>query len=96
MFYKTIIDKDKSIKEIHKIVVHRFSLYDSYCTDEAVSEHINIWKKTKPGHFIVTSSYEKPEVHKFINAENSTYDFAIVAFIDSKNLTEYYLKYQNI
>lgn len=81
------------IEEIHKVVVHRFRLSDVDDPDIYAAEPIWQWQQTDQGKFVMANAIEPPVFHKSIDHLYMGYDYAIVAELEKKKLTEYYLKF---
>ena len=82
-----------TIEEIHKLVVHRFRLGDVEDPDLYAAEPIYKWEKSEPGQFVMKHAIDKPEWHRHLNHALYGYDYIIVAELEMKKLSEFYLKW---
>lgn len=85
--------RNNQVIEIHKIVVHRFNL--SYVEDPDIyaAEPIWKWQNSEQGEFVMKHSISAPVFHKSINHNTMGYEYAIVAELEKKKLSEFYLKF---
>jgi hypothetical protein len=89
------VDDDHNVKEIHKVVVHRFQLADVDDPDLYAAEPIYKWEKSDAGQFVMEHAIDKPEWHRQLNQSFYGYEYAIVAELEKKKLSEFYLKFDN-
>jgi hypothetical protein len=95
--YKEITkDGITQIKEIHEIVVHRFSLSED--VDEAVymAEPIYQWQQTEAGKFIMNNAEDAPKIQSHFEYQSFSKQIAILAKLEKKKLTEYYLRFDKM
>lgn len=78
---------------IHKVVVHKFNVSD--CEDPVVyaASPLYHWEKSDAGKFIMEHAESPPSWHQNPSVMTMGYEFAIVAEIAEKKLSEYYLKF---
>jgi hypothetical protein len=86
-------DPSGKVEEIHKIVVHRFRMGDVDDPEIYAAQPIYDWQQTDAGKFVMTNAVEQPEWHRQINHMNYGYEYAIIAELEAKKLTEFYLKW---
>lgn len=84
------------VEEIYKIVVHRFQLGDVEDPEIYAAEPIYNWQQTESGKFIMANAVKSPTWISNINPERYEYDYAIIAELEKKKLTEYYLRWGHI
>lgn len=89
----TNIDGNEIIKEIHKVVVHRFTLGDVEDPDIYAAEPIYKWQQTEAGKFIMEHAIEQPVFQRQLDHTIMGYQYAIIAELEKKKLSEYYLKF---
>lgn len=82
------------VEEIHKIVVHRFSISDSEDPDLYAAEPLYQWENTDAGKFIMEHSISQPEFHRHLDPTILGYQYAITAELEKKKLSEYYLRFK--
>ena len=89
------IRKDGSIviEEIHKVVVHRFQLGDVEDPDLYAAEPLYQWEKSEPGQFVMKHAIGQPEWHRQLNHMMYGYQYTIVAELEMKKLSEFYLRW---
>ena len=81
------------VEEIHKVVVHRFRIADVDDPEIYAAEPIWQWQQSDEGKFIMKYAIEKPVWHKNLDLATLGYQFAIVAELEKKKLSEFYLKW---
>ena len=81
------------VKEIHKIVVHRFRLGDVEDPDLYASEPLYKWQESDPGKFVMEHAIDKPIWHRQLDQSTYGYQYAIEAELEMKKLSEYYLRF---
>jgi hypothetical protein len=86
-------DGQRTVKEIHKIVVHRFDLSDVEDPDLYAAEPIWKWQQTDAGKFVMEHAVDQPEWHRHPDPMFMGYRYIIIAELESKKLAEYYLKW---
>lgn len=92
--WREVKKDDKTIvEEIHKVVVHRFRLSDVEDPDLYAAEPIYNWENSDPGKFVMKHAIDKPVWHRHLDAALYGYQYAIVAELEMKKLSEYYLRW---
>jgi hypothetical protein len=81
------------VKEIHKVVVHKFAMGDVEDPDLYAAEPMWKWQQTEQGKFIMEHAVDTPEWHRRIDHTTYGYQYAITAELESKKLSEFYLKW---
>jgi hypothetical protein len=81
------------VKEIHKVVVHKFTMGDVEDPDLYAAEPMWKWQQTEQGKFIMEHAVDTPEWHRRIDHTTYGYQYAITAELESKKLSEFYLKW---
>jgi len=84
------------VEEIHKVVVHRFQLSDVDDPDLYAAEPIYKWEKSEPGQFVMKHAIDKPVWHRNIDHVTYSYQYIIVAELEMKKLSEYYLRFGQV
>jgi hypothetical protein len=85
-----------TIKEIHKIVVHKFSVGDVEDPDLYAAQPLWEWEKSDSGQFIMKHAIQKPEWKRYSNHEIFSYNYVIIAELEKSKLAEFYLRWSNI
>ena len=90
-----IIEKDglETVQEIHKIVVHKFTVGDVDDPEIYAAEPIWQWQKSDAGKFIMENAIEPPSYHRHMDISVYGYRYAIVAELEKKKLSEFYLRW---
>ena len=83
------------VKEIHKVVVHRFRMGDVEDPDLYAAEPLYKWQESDPGKFVMEHAVDKPVWHRHLDQSTYGYQYAIVAELETKKLSEYYLRWGN-
>ena len=73
------------------VVVHKFSIYEDD-PDLFAGQHLYNWEMSEPGKFIQSHASDVTWKRNS-NYIGMSHEFAIVAKIEEKYLTEYYLKW---
>jgi hypothetical protein len=81
------------IEEIHKVVVHTFSVGDVEDPDLYAAEPLLKWEKSEQGKFIMENAIDTPEWRRHIDHMSFGHKYAIVAELEKKKLAEYYLRW---
>lgn len=81
------------VQEIHKVVVHRFRLSDVEDPDLYAAEPINKWEHSEEGQFVMKHAIHKPIWQRQTNYATYGYDYVIIAELEKKKLSEFYLKW---
>ena len=93
-----VIEKDgqEVVEEIHKLVVHRFKLSDVDDPDLYAAEPIYKWEKSEPGQFVMKHAIDTPEWRRHLDHSFYGYEYAIVAELEMKKLSEFYLRWGQV
>lgn len=95
--YKVSVKDGKEIvEEIHKVVVHRFKIGDVEDPILYAGEPLYQWEKSDQGQFVMKHAIDKPVWHQYNNFESFGYEFIIVAELEKKKLSEFYLRWGKI
>lgn len=90
---KTRITAAGDIEEIHRVVVHRFKVYQMDEPSIYAAGPMYEWQHSEQGKFVMANAEDTPAWHKQMNMTTYGYDYAIVAELESKKLSEFYLKW---
>jgi hypothetical protein len=90
-----VIEKDgqQIVQEIHKVVVHRFRMGDVEDPDLYAAQPILEWEKSDPGKFVMEHAIDTPEWRRNLDQVTYGYQYAIVAELEKKKLSEFYLRF---
>jgi hypothetical protein len=90
-----IVDEDgeRIVKEIHKVVVHKFRMGDVEDPDLYAAQPIYDWQQTDQGKFIMEHAIDQPEWHRRLDHSHYGHEYTIVAELEMKKLSEYYLRW---
>jgi hypothetical protein len=88
-------DGQSIVREIHKIVVHRFRVGDTEDPDIYAAEPILDWERGEAGKFIMEHAIGQPEWHRQLDHMTYGYRYIITAELEAKKLSEYYLRWGN-
>lgn len=84
------------VKEIHKVVVHRFDLSDVEDPDLYAAEPLWNWQQSEAGQFVMKHAVDKPEWHRHMDPMFMGYRYIVVAEFESKKLAEFYLRWGSV
>lgn len=87
------MDGQRIVEEIHKVVVHRFSVGDVDDPEIYAAQPIWEWQQTDAGKFVMENSVETPTFHQHIDHQTFGYQYAITAELEKKKLSEFYLRW---
>ena len=87
------VDDQLVIKEIHKVVVHRFTLGDVDDPDIYAAGPLYDWERSEPGQFVMKHAIDKPVWHRHLDHSFYGYQYSIVAELEMKKLSEFYLRW---
>jgi len=90
-----VIEKDglHLVQEIHKVTVHAFSVGDVDDPDIYAASPICDWQQTDAGKFVMEHAIETPSYHQGLDYNSFGYRYAIVAELEAKKLSEFYLRW---
>jgi len=83
------------VEEIHKVVVHKFSVGDVDDPDIYAAGPLYDWERSESGKFIMKHAVDKPVWTRYVDYNNYGHQYAIVAELEMKKLSEYYLRWGN-
>jgi len=87
------IREDGSIEELHKIVVHSFSVGDAEDPDIYAAQPLWDWQESEKGKWVMEHAIETPTWNRDLDFVTYGYRYAIVAELPGARATEYYLKW---
>jgi hypothetical protein len=88
--------EDKVVKEIHKVVVHKFDISDFEDPDIYAAGPLFDWERSEAGQFVMKHAVDTPVWHKHMDPMFMGYRFIIVAELESKRLSEFYLRWGTV
>jgi hypothetical protein len=84
---------DDKVHQVHKIVVHKFTLSDVEDPDLYAAEPILKWQNSDVGRWIMERSVEIPMWHRHHDVVTYGYQYAIVAWLKGPDYTYWQLKW---
>jgi hypothetical protein len=84
------------VEEIHKVTVYTFSVGDVEDPDIYAAEPIWKWQQSDAGKFVMEHAVETPSYHQQLDYYTYGYRYAIVAELEAKKLSEFYLRWGKI
>jgi hypothetical protein len=81
------------VKEIHKVVVHRFRISDVDDPEIFAAEPIWKWQQSDAGKFVMEHAIDVPVFHKNLQALSLSYEYAITAELEKKKYSEFLLRF---
>jgi hypothetical protein len=88
--------EDDVVKEIHKVVVHKFNLSDVDDPDIYAAGPMFDWERSEAGQFVMKYAVDKPEWHRHMDPMWMGYRYIIMAELESKKLSEFYLRWGSV
>jgi hypothetical protein len=90
------VDDNHNVSEIHKVVVHTFHVASYNDPDIEAAEPIWKWQQTDAGKFVIENAIDEPEWHRYLEHLTLNYKYAIIAELEKKKLSEFYLRFGKI
>jgi len=90
---KKRIKADGSIEELHRIVVHSFSVGDAEDPDLYAAQPLWNWQESEKGQWVMKHAVEKPFWQRDVDLNTFGHRYRIVAELPGARATEYYLKW---
>jgi hypothetical protein len=92
------VDKDglRIVEEIYKVVVHSFTMGDVEDPDLWAADPLWKWQNSEEGKFVMENAIETPSWHRQIDNTTWGHKYTIVAELEKKKLSEFYLKFDKI
>ena len=84
---------NNSVEEIHSVVVHKINMGDVEDPDLMVAAPIYDWQQSDAGKFVMENAVITPKWERHHNPSNWGHTYVIIAELESKKLTEYYLRW---
>jgi hypothetical protein len=85
--------EDDIVKEIHKVIVHKFDLADVEDPDIYAAGPMFDWERSEAGQFVMKHAVDKPVWHRHMDPMFMGYRYVITAELEKKKLSEFYLKF---
>jgi hypothetical protein len=83
------------VEEIHKVVVHTFSVGDAEDPDIYAAGPMYTWEKSDAGQFIMKHAANEPTWQKSVDQLTWGFKYVIIAELEKKKLSEFYLRFGN-
>lgn len=90
------VKEDNTVLEFHRVVVARFKVGDVEDPDLYAAEPIHKWENSEQGKFVMKYAIDKPEWQRHMDFNSYSYDYVIIAKLEKKKLSEFYLKWGKI
>lgn len=88
-----VVGDQHIVDEIHKVVVHTFGVGDVEDPEIYAAEPIWEWQQTDAGKFVMEHAIDTPSYHKSLDYQTYGYRYAVVAELEAKKLSEFYLRW---
>ena len=92
-FQVKTVGNNQVVDEIHKVVVHKFDMSDVEDPDIYAAGPILDWERSEAGQFVMKHAVDKPEWHRHMDSMFMGYRYIIIAELEAKKLSEFYLKW---
>ena len=86
-------DGNRFVEEIHKVVVHTFTMGDVEDPDLYAAEPLWKWQESEQGKFVMKHAVDKPEWHRHTDYVTYGYKYAVTAELEAKKLSEFLLRW---
>lgn len=90
------VDENHNVQEIHRVVVHRFVVNEYEDPDMHAAQPLWAWQVSEAGKFVTKHAVTKPEWHAIRDHLTLGYQYAIIAELEKKKLSEFYLRFEKI
>jgi hypothetical protein len=90
-----VVGDQHIVDEIHKVIVHRFRMGDVEDPDLYAAQPIHAWEQSDQGQFVMKHAVDTPEWHRQLDQFSYGYEYAIIAELEMKKLSEFYLRWGN-
>ena len=87
------LNKDNQVDEIHTMAVHKIHMGDVEDPDLMVAQPIWEWQQSPQGQFVMDNAMIVPKWERVQNPMYMGWTYVIIAELEAKKLTEYYLKF---
>lgn len=87
------VDDQDTVSEIHKVIVHRFKVGDVEDPDLYAAQPLWEWQQSEAGKFVMANAIEQPEWQRQMEYASYQYDYVIIAKLEKKKLSEFYLRW---
>lgn len=84
------------VDEIHKVVVHRFMVGDCDDPDLYAAQPLWEWENSEAGQYVMKNAVDKPEWRRNPSYLTMGLEYAIIAELEKKKLSEFYLKFGKV
>jgi hypothetical protein len=92
--YQCVVTSDHFVKELHTVLVHKIQVNGTEDPDLFVAEPIYQWQQTDAGKFVMeNATKDSVRWERQISLDWYGHTYAIVAELESKKLSEFYLRY---
>ena len=93
-----VVEEDglQLVKEIHKVVVHRFQLGDVDDPDLYAAQPVWEWQESEQGKFVMEHAIDEPEWRRSVDHMTYGYSYIVVAEMEMKKLSEFYLRWGQV
>jgi hypothetical protein len=92
---QSYLDDQLVVKEIHKVVVYKFTVGDVEDPDLYAADPLWKWQQSDQGKFVMEHAIEVPIWHRQLDQSSYGHQYVIVAELEMKKLSEYYLRWGN-
>jgi len=92
-----VIEKNgqQIVEEIHKVIVHKFSVGDVEDPDIYAAGPLYDWERSEAGQFVIKHAVDKLVWNRYVDYNNYGHQYAVVAELEMKKLSEFYLRWGN-
>jgi hypothetical protein len=90
------VGNQQIVEEIHEVVVHRFRMGDVEDPDLYAAQPLWDWQESEAGKFVMEHAVETPIWHRQADLQNYGHQYIIVAELEKKKLSEFYLKFDKV
>lgn len=90
-----VVTKDghEVVEEIHKVVIHQFNVSDCEDPDLYAAEPLHKWENSEQGRFVMEHAKVTPEWRRRTDYAAYNYHYIIIAELEKKKLSEFYLRW---
>lgn len=91
-----VVEKEgqEVVEEIHRVVVHRFTMGDVDDPEIYAAQPLWEWQNSAAGKFVMEHAVNTPEYHRHLDQLLYGYQYVIIAELEKKKLSEFYLRFR--
>ena len=90
------VDENHNVQEIHRVVVHRFIVNEHEDPDIHAARPMWQWRESEAGQYVIKLAVSHTEWQRYLDHLTLGYHYVIIAELEKKKLSEFYLRFGKI